>query len=57
MTISVTKDDKTITIQTNKSSCENILDEFMFCLMALEFDAKEIKEEFDKISNILNDKE
>jgi hypothetical protein len=57
MTISITRFEKTITIETTDSSLENIIDEFMLCLLALEFEPIEIKKEFDKVHKIINNKE
>jgi hypothetical protein len=57
MTITITRLEKTITIETTDSSLENIIDEFMLCLLALEFEPIEIKKEFDKVHKIINNKE
>jgi len=56
MRISITKKDRTITIEREDYSLEHLLDEFISCLLVLDYDSVEINNEFIKIAEILKNR-
>jgi hypothetical protein len=56
MRISITKKDRTITIESEDYSLEHLLDEFISCLLVLDYDSVEINNEFIKIAEILKNR-
>jgi hypothetical protein len=56
MTISITKDNRTITITSEVHDLEHLVDEFISCLLVLDYDGIEIKETIIKVAEIIKNK-
>ena len=57
MTISITKDKRTITISSETDDLKDLVDEFISCLLVLDFDGIEIKETIIKVAEIIKNKQ
>jgi hypothetical protein len=57
MTISITKDKRTITISSEVDDLEHLVDEFISCLLVLDYDGVEIKETIIKVAEIIKNKQ
>jgi hypothetical protein len=57
MTISITKDDRTITISSEVDDLEHLVDEFISCLLVLDYDGIEIKKTIIKVAEIIKNKQ
>jgi hypothetical protein len=56
MTISITKDNRTITITSEVDDLEHLVDEFISCLLVLDYDGIYIKETIIKVAEIIKNK-
>ena len=56
MTISITIDNRTITINSEVDDLEHLFDEFISCLLILDYDGIEIKETIIKVAELIKNK-
>jgi hypothetical protein len=57
MTISITKDKRTISISSEVDDLEHLVDEFISCLLVLDYEGIQIKETIIKVAEIIKNKE
>jgi hypothetical protein len=57
MRISIAKENRTITIEREDNDLDHLVDEFISCLLVLDYNSIEIKETIIKVAEILKNKE